>query len=278
MLTAITRAVSPSIGRCLLTHMDRDAIDAALAQRQHGAYCDLLRELGVDVHVLPALPDLPDAVFVEDNVVIADEVAVLASMGSKERAPEVDHIAEVVGLYRPLERIEPPATLEGGDTFRVDRTFFVGLSTRTNPQGAQRLAEILEPHAYEVRTVPVTGCLHLSTGASHVGGGLVLVNPEWIDASAIARCQSPRLRIINVHPDEPWAANTMLVGDTLVMPAGFPKTQAMLEAQGCDVRTVDVSELMKAEAGLTCMRKLFQAAPVRVKGARPAQRSASSTN
>lgn len=259
MLTAITRSVSPAIADCLLTYMDRDPIDASKASNQHEAYCDLLEELGVSVVRLPADPDCPDSVFVEDNAVVADEVAVLARMHDPAREPEVDKIAEVIGGYRPLERIEAPGTLEGGDVVRVGRTFLVGLSSRTNAEGAQQLQSLLEPHGYAVRTIPVTGCLHLSTGASHVGDGLMLVNPNWVDASAITRCEDPPLRVVNVPDDEPWAANTMLVRDTVVMPEGFPKTKALLERHDRKVRTVDISELMKAEAGLTCMRKLFEA-------------------
>jgi dimethylargininase len=259
MLTAITRAVSPAIADCLLTYMDRDPIDAHKAATQHDAYCALLQELGVSVVRLPADPECPDSVFVEDIAVVADEVAVLARMHDPAREPEVDKIAEVIGGYRPLERIEEPGTLEGGDVIRVGRTFFVGLSTRTNAEGAQQLKKILEPHGYQVKTVAVTGCLHLSTGASHVGDGLMLVNPNWVDSTAFTRSEDPALRVLNVPDDEPWAANTMLVRDTVVMPAGFLKTCAMLERHDRTVRTVDISELMKAEAGLTCMRKLFEA-------------------
>lgn len=259
MLTAITRAVSPAIADCLLTYMDREPIDAHKAATQHEAYCALLKELGVSVVCLPADPECPDSVFVEDIAVVADEVAVLARMHDPARAPEVEKIAETIGGYRPLERIEEPGTLEGGDVIRVGRTFFVGLSTRTNAEGAHQLKAILEPHGYQVKTVAVTGCLHLSTGASHVGDGLMLVNPNWVDSTAFTRCEYPALRVLNVPDDEPWAANTMLVRDTVVMPAGFPKTCAMLERHDRTVRTVDISELMKAEAGLTCMRKLFEA-------------------
>jgi len=258
MLTAITREVSPAIVDCLLTYMDRDPIDAERAIEQHGGYCDLLESLGVDVVRLPADPECPDSVFVEDNAVVADESAVLARMKDPARRPEVDRIADVLAEYRSLERIEAPGTLEGGDVVRVGRTFLVGLSSRTNAEGAQQLATLLAPHGYSVRMIPVTGCLHLSTGASHVGGGLMLVNPHWVDAGAIARCESPALRVLNVPEGEPWAANTMLVRDVVVLPEGFPETRAMLERHDREVRTCDISELMKAEAGLTCMRKLFE--------------------
>lgn len=247
-MLAITRSVSPSIGKCLLTYLGRAPIDAALAARQQQAYEWTLELLGVNVISLPASDDLPDCVFVEDTAIVVDEVAVLANMRNAARQRERDAVAEALLALRPLRRIEPPATLEGGDVFRVGRTLFVGLSTRTNQAGADALRSFVEPCGYTVRTVRVTGCLHLSTGASPVAPEVILANPAWVDASAF-----DGLQIMPVDAAEQWAANTIQIGETILMPTGFPRTRAALDRRGVRTQTVDVSELAKAEGGLSCM-------------------------
>lgn len=259
MLIAITRPPTDAIADCLLTYMDREPIDVHRAATQHSAYRALLAELGADVLALPGLDDLPDAVFVEDNAVVLPEVAVLCNMSDPARAPEVESIEDALASHREVRRIAPPGTLEGGDTFMVGRTIYVGLSSRTNDAGASQLEQLLEPYGYHVHRVGVTGCLHLSTGATHIGDGVVVANTDWVDADAI-RNGPEEVRLIGVPDEEPWGANAMRVNDTVVMHAGHPRTRALIEAEGYSVRTVDISEFMKAEAGLTCMRLLFDPA------------------
>lgn len=255
MLTALTRGVSPSLGDCQLTYIDRACIDVERAARQHRAYEDVLRGLGVRVVSLPPEPELPDAVFVEDVAVVVDEVAVVARMGAVERRPEVESLTAVLARYRPLRFLDAPATLEGGDEIRVGRTIYVGVSCRTNESGVAQLRGALAPFDYEVRRVGVRGCLHLTTGASYVGRGTVLVNPAWVDAS-----QFGGLDIVETPESEPWGANSVVVKDVVLLPASCPRTLERLAARGFDVRAVDISELEKAEAGLSCMSLTFEAA------------------
>lgn len=251
MLTAITRAVSPAISECELTFLDRSAIDYGRAAAQHRAYEECLRELGLHVISLPALPDLPDSVFVEDPAVVLDEIAVIARPGAASRQPEADRIAEALKPFRPLARIEAPGTLEGGDVILAGKDLYVGLSQRTNESGIAQLAAIVEPHGYSVKAVEVRGCLHLKSGACYLGHGAILANREWVDAAAFTG-----YRIIDVAED--WAADVLAIGDVILMPAGFPKTAARLESEGFTVRMIDVSELQKAEAGVTCMSLIVQ--------------------
>ncbi len=256
MLTALTRTPSPPLADCQLTYVEREPIDVPRALHQHGALVSLLRSLGVDVHTLPPEPDMPDAVFVEDVAVVLDEIALLCSMGAPSRRPEVDAFARAIAPWRPVERLELPATLEGGDVLKMGRTLYVGLSTRTNRLGADSLRAAVEPLGYSVRAVPVSGCLHLSTGATRLGPGAVLINPQWTDAAAF-----DGLEVVHTHPDDPWGANSLLVGDTVLLPASSEPTAERLRRRGMTVRTVDISELMKAEAGLTCMVQLFESEP-----------------
>jgi dimethylargininase len=247
MLTAITRRVSPALNRCELEYLERRPIDLAKAAAQHRAYEERLEALGVVVVSLPSEPDLPDSVFVEDPAVVLDEVAVIARMGAESRRPEAESLAEVLSRYRPLRRLCEPATLEGGDVMRIGRALYVGASRRTNAEGIRQLAEAVEPFGYTVIPVRVRGCLHLKSACCYAGRGAVLVNRQWIDPAPLAG-----LELIDVAPAEPGAANVLPIRETLLIPAAFPATRRVLEAASYHVETLDISELMKAEAALTC--------------------------
>jgi dimethylargininase len=253
MLTALTRAVSPAMSLCELTYLARQEIDIAKAVQQHEAYQRCLAELGVRVISLPAEPAMPDAVFVEDPVVVVDEVAVIARTGAARRRAEAESLARALAPFRPLRRMREPATLEGGDVLRVGFDVFVGLSPRTNQAGVAQLAAELEPFGYRVRPVAVRGALHFKTACSYIGDGTLLVNRAWINAAAL-----DGYRLIDVAEDEPWAANALRIGETVLMPAGFPLTEARVRCAGFSVRALDVSELQKAEGSVTCLSVIFE--------------------
>ena len=251
-LIAITREVSSSINDCELSFHDRRWIDVPKAIAQHKAYQHCLAELGARVICLPSDPMLPDAVFVEDPAVVLDEVAVIANLGAASRRREACSLTDVLGQYRPLKFVSEPATLDGGDVLRVGRTMFVGLSQRTNCHGREQLRDFLKPHDYEVQPVEVRGCLHLKSACSHVGKGTILVNRSWIDAERLRGFE-----LLEVPEEEPAAANALLLNDVVIMPSSFPKTRVLLEERGFSVRTLDVSELQKAEGGMTCCSLIF---------------------
>jgi dimethylargininase len=251
MLSAITRGVSPKLGNCELSYLSRQPIDVERAAQQHGLYEQKLVQLGVSVHSLPARKELPDCVFVEDPAVVLDECAVL-TMGIESRREERESLARYLSEFRTLKPLREPARLEGGDVMRVGRTLYVGDSRRTNEAGRAQLREILSPFDYEVRAVKVHECLHLKTGCSYLGRGVMLANSAWVDAAQFADFE-----LLEVPPSEPWAANALVIGETVILPEGFPQTRALIEQRGFQVETVDVSELMKAEAGLTCMSIIF---------------------
>jgi dimethylargininase len=254
MLTAITRAVSPAIVDCELTFVSRNPIDLARAQAQHRAYETLLAKLGARVISLPAEPGLPDSMFVEDPAIVLDELAVICPLGTESRRAEAASVAQALSEFRALAHIALPGTLEGGDVLRIGRKLYAGLSTRTNAEGIRQLTAILSPHNYKVTAVPVTGCLHLKSAVTHLGGNTLLANRAWFDAAPLADYDW-----IDVDPTEPHAANALALGGTIIFPASFPKTRARIEGQGISVTTVDISELQKAESGLTCSSLLFEA-------------------
>jgi dimethylargininase len=252
-LIAYTRDVSPTLADCELTHLEREPLDVARAAAEHHAYEALLSQLGATVSRLPAEPGLPDAVFVEDTAVVLDEIAVITRPGAVSRRPETSSVAAALAAHRPLARIEGPATLDGGDVLVVGRRLYVGLSTRSSRTAIEQLATLLRPFDYEVVAVDFSGCLHLKSCVTQVGESLLLLNPAWVDPSVFAGCGT-----VAVDPAEPYAGNALALGGAVIHSQHFPRTRARLEAAGLRVRPIALTELAKAEAGVTCCSLLVR--------------------
>jgi dimethylargininase len=244
-MRAFTRAVSPRIAECQLTHLDRVPIDAARAAAQHAAYEQALAAAGFAIVRLPELPDDPDAVFVEDTALILGDHAVITRPGAPSRADETDSTAAGLADYFEVHRLAS-GFLDGGDVLAIDRRLYVGVSTRTDRAGIAALAQLAAGFGYEVIAASAGACLHLKTGATYAGDGVLLFNPQAIDPSQFAGVEP-------LPVDEPLAANCVRAGGRLILPAGNPRTAARLHGRGFDVVEIDVSELEKAEAGVTCM-------------------------
>jgi dimethylargininase len=247
MILALTRDISPAIERCELTYLSRLPIDLAAARRQHDAYERTLSDLGCTIQRLPTSSAMPDSVFIEDTAVVFDELAVIARPGAESRRIETEAVAAALAPHRRLERIESPGTLDGGDVLVLPRRVFVGSSGRTNPAGIDQLGRIMTPFGYRVEAIEVRGCLHLKSAVSALDDRTVLLNPEWIAASRFSEFAA-----LSVDPREPFAANALRVGEYVIFPREFPLTRARLAAAGFAVRDVEVSELAKAEGGVTC--------------------------
>jgi len=251
-LTAITRGVSPAINQCELTHIAREPIDYQRSCEQHRQYEDTLRELGVDVISLSTEPDLPDSVFVEDVALVLDEFAILLNPGAESRRPEVPSIEQALSSYRKIYRVRPPATIDGGDILCIEHTIYVSISDRSTEDAIEQLKDFLKPEGYEVRTVPVSGCLHLKSAVTQVREKTLLINPSWVSKENFHG-----MDFIEVDPSEPYAANAVLVGETVIFPSAFPGTQAKLADAGIRMSIVDADELAKAEGALTCCSLIF---------------------
>jgi len=248
---ALTRAVSRSLGECEVTFFERQPIDIATAEAQHSTYCHVLRRHGLHVLRLPAEHALPDAVFVEDPVLVLDEVALALRAGAASRRGEVDSMLPVLERVRTVERMRAPATADGGDIVQIDHTLFIGRSTRTNDAGIRQIEEIVRPHGYRVVPVAMQGCLHLKSGCTWTGDR-VLLNPDRVDATPFQEW-----RPIHVPETEPDAADVLRLATRVLIPASFPLTAALLRHEGYAVEPIDVSELQKAEAGVTCLSVIF---------------------
>jgi dimethylargininase len=256
MQIAITRAVSRSIAHCELTHLKRTTIDLALARQQHLDYERILRGLGVKVLSLPEEPLLPDSVFVEDTAIVLDECALITRPGAGSRQPETESITRALVPYRMLFNIQPPGTLDGGDVLTVGRTIFVGLSSRSNQSAIDQMQVFLNPYGYAVKSICITGCLHLKSAVTQVAAGTLLVNPAWVTQDDF-----PGMQIIEIDPGEPYAANVLMAGGTVLTQPVYPKTLARLESAGIHPLLLDESELGKAEGALTCCSLIFEENP-----------------
>ena len=228
--------------------------DPAQAAGQHEDYARALQDLGMEVVRLPALPGFPDATFVEDVAVLAGDLAVLTRPGAPSREGEVapvetalrDHFADLV-------RIEAPGRLDGGDVLAIGEHHLIGLSERSDESGAEQLLAHLARHGLTGEVVRFAGMLHLKSGVAWLGGEDLLVAPELAPLPALSG-----YRRHLVPEDESYAANSVAVNGTIVMPAGHPRTAELIHSTGRGVAEVEVAEFEKLEGGVSCLSLRFR--------------------
>jgi dimethylargininase len=253
MIIAITREISPRFNECEITHIDRSPIDLNIARTQHREYVNALKKLGCDVVELPAEADLPDSVFVEDTAFILPEAAVITRPGADSRKPETESIIRALSPHKELIHVREPATIDGGDVLVMGKSIYVGLSTRSNQSAISQLSELLGEHGYTVIGVQLHDCLHLKSAVSRVDDNTLLINKSWVDVHHFENYE-----LIEIDPDEPFAANCLPVGDSIIYPTSFPRTRARLEERGFEIVSVEVDELAKAEGAVTCCSLIIE--------------------
>jgi dimethylargininase len=247
----VTVAITRKPGRNFaqgITSSDLGPPDYSLMLEQHRAYVATLQKLGIEVIVLEALDDFPDAYFVEDTAIVTEETAIITRPGAASRRGEEDAILPVLRRFRNVERILPPATLEGGDVLRIENNFFVGISERTNQEGAEQLTRILGAQGKSCTAVPLLQGLHLKSSVNYVGKDTLLVTEDFATHPVFEGYQK-----FVLDRGEVYAANTLLVNDHLITPTGFPSTRKKLNTLGLPVIELEVSEARKMDGGLTCM-------------------------
>lgn len=244
---ALIRRPGPRLAEGIVTHIDRVAVDPQLALRQWQAYGQAMQSAGWDLIEVPPADDCPDAVFVEDTVVVYENVAVLTRPGADARKPEVIEVEktlETVGLS--LNRIEAPGTLDGGDVLKVGDTIYVGRGGRTSSDGIRQLRSILEPLGATVVAVPLRKVLHLKSAVTALPDGSIIGYPPAVDDPAFF----PRFVPV---PEESGAHVLLLGGSKLLLAADCPRTADLLADLGYEPVVVDIGEFEKLEGGVTCL-------------------------
>jgi len=231
----------------LVTHIERSPVDFARAMRQWEVYVDTLRDVGWGIVEVPAAPDCPDSVFIEDTVLMYRNVAVICRPGADERKPEVHDVDKVVeGLGCSLNRIHAPGTLDGGDVLKIGDTVYVGRGGRTNGEGIRQLRSILEPLGATVVAVPLAKVLHLKSAVTALPDGTVIGFPPLIDDTTVF----PRFLPV---PEE-GGAHVVLLGDgRLLMSSDAPRSAQLFRELGYTPVEVDISEFVKLEGCVTCL-------------------------
>ena len=244
---ALVRRPGPRLAEGLLTHLERTSVDLELARRQWLGYAAAMQSQGWELFEVEPADDCPDAVFVEDTVVVYDDLAVLSRPGAEERRAEVAGTELALrGLGYRVARIEDPGTLDGGDVLKHGGTVWVGLGGRTNQAGVDQLAKHLAPYGVEVVDVPVSKVLHLKSAVTALPDGTVIGYEPLVDRPTTWSSFLP-------VPEEAGSHVVLLGAETVLMSASAPRTAELLEDRGLRVVTVDISEFEKLEGCVTCL-------------------------
>lgn len=249
---AIVRKPGKNFATGLTTTVSAEPPRYELLLEQHEAYLETLTSCGLHVTVLDPLPDYPDAYFVEDTAVVAPDVAVITNPGADARKGEEESMAQVLAGFRKIQRIKAPGTVDGGDVLQVGDHFFIGLSQRTNEEGASQLGRILETYGNTFETVAVPSGLHFKSSVNYVGKNTLLVTTDFAGHEKLDGYNQ-----IVVESSETYAANTLLINAHLLIPAGYPATRKKLKALGLEIIELETSEVRKMDGGLTCMSIRF---------------------
>ena len=249
---AIVRTPSKSIVNGITT-ANLGLPDYKLALDQHQHYIEALTKCGLKVTVLPADEDYPDSTFVEDTALLTKKCAIISNPGAHSRKGETHEMKKVLkSYYSKIEKIENPGTLEPGDIMMVGDHFYIGLSERTNEDGAAQMITILNKYGYSGSAIFMKDMLHLKTGVAYLENNNLLAYGEFLKED-----EFKNFNIIEIDEDESYAANCIWVNNYVIVPKGFPKTRNKIGDAGYSIIEVDVSEFRKLDGGLSCLSLRF---------------------
>lgn len=252
MTVALVRRTSSRLADGVLTHLERQPVDVELARRQWEAYVEVLRGRGWDIHEVPVEDDCPDCVFVEDAVVMFKGVAVITRPGDDTRKPEILAVEPIVrDLGCRIERILAPGTMDGGDVLKIGDTIYVGRGGRTNQEGIDQFAAIVEPLGARVIAVPVTKVLHLKSAVTALPDGTVIGWDPAVDDPSVFPAYL-------AMPEESGAHVVLLDDKHLLMAADAPRSAQIFRDRGYVPIEVDISEYIKLEGCVTCLSVRFR--------------------
>lgn len=248
---AITRQPSDSFPQGI-SSANLGKADIKLALKQHAEYVKALQYAGIQVSVLPPISAYPDSVFVEDVAVVTPDFAVISRPGAESRRGEIEEMLPLLtDRFEQLFQINAPGTLDGGDICQIEKHFLIGISDRTNPEGASQLAEILGRYGYsseriDIRSQP--GILHLKSAVNYLGDDTLLADIRMADHPALQEYT----RFV-VPLAEAYAANSLQVNQVVLVPDGFPRTLELIQSAGYKAEILEVSEYQKMDGGLSCL-------------------------
>ncbi|MCP4141316.1 MAG: N(G),N(G)-dimethylarginine dimethylaminohydrolase [Chloroflexi bacterium] len=227
--------------------------DYELALRQHASYIEALKTCGLEVTVLPADEAFPDSTFVEDVALLTKKCAIITNPGADSRRGEIASMKEILkDFYENIEEVQEPGRVEAGDIMMVADHFYIGLSERTNQEGADQVIGFLEKYGMSGSVVTLKEVLHLKTGIAYLEENNLLACGEFLTKPAFQK-----FNIFEIDLSESYAANCIWVNGTVLVPQGYPKARATIEAAGYKVIEVDVSEFRKLDGGLSCLSLRF---------------------
>jgi len=253
---AIVRPPSATFTQGITSHSALGAPDLALAAQQHAAYCEALVNCGLTLSTLPPDDAYPDSTFVEDTAVIARGCAVLTRPGAASRAGEIVSMKRALAEFFPsLHEIVTPGTVDGGDICEAEDEVFIGISERTNAEGARQLIALLATVGIPARTIDIRkipGLLHLKSGLTSLGNTALVAAPEIAERPEFAG-----YKVVPIIPGEEYAANCVRVNDRVLIATGFPYLLANLQWMGFDPIELDMWEFEKMDGGLSCLSLRF---------------------
>jgi dimethylargininase len=244
-MKALVREPGKNYCQCVSSHPERKLLDLYQAREQHETYCSTLRELGVKVINLPREDDHPDSCFIEDTAVIHKGKAMITRMGHESRRGEEKAIEEYLRKIMPTKRIEEPGTLEGGDVINLPDQLISGVTQRTNLEGVNQVSDWLE--------VPVLTCqdmniVHLKSYASYLGENYMVITEKYYNHPVFDEFNK-----IMIPAEEKYAANTLAIGKTVILPKGYEFTKQKIEQEGFEVITLEMNQFQRCEGALTCL-------------------------
>jgi dimethylargininase len=246
---AIVKPPSRSYQRCVSSHPLRRTVDFVRAQSQHKAYCTALEELGLDLIQLPPDDSKPDSCFVEDTAIIHGGKAFIARMTLNSRRGEEASIREELEKHLKVSRCHPPETIEGGDAIHLQHELIIGETQRTTAGGIRQAGECFQ---VPVKTIKDTTIVHLKSHVTYLGWGIVICTGQYVDHPELRQFEK-----IVVNRKEVYAANTLTIGDVVLMSKGYPVSEQLVRDAGFDIITLDMSEFEKCEGALTCLSILL---------------------
>lgn len=247
---ALTREVSPNYADAEASYFNTRIPDYEAARGSQEAYFAALRAHGSEIVVLPPLEGFPDCSFTEDTAVILEDSAVIPNLGHSSREGEQDSIAEFLADEFEIHRMPDGATMDGGDVVFYDDRFLVGISTRTNREGAGFLAEHARGVGLDVQLFDVPkSTLHLTTVCSSPREGTMVAAEGHLKEADLSFAEE----VIWIPEDEGYAANTIAYGDRIIMADGYKKSRQLMMDAGFSITNIDMTEFREVDASLTCL-------------------------